>query len=277
MTRNGKIARLPRHIRQELNTRLDDGEQGKDLVAWLNSLDEVQDILSGDFAGRPISEQNLSEWKQGGFLEWQRRQDASERLRDLVELSEDLQDASGEQTIANRLAAVLAAELATETRRLLAETTDPKERMRCICEALRQLNNLRKTDQAAARAAVEAERWTLECERREEEERAQVMRRAKAEVEAPIWDALKRKTMEPVFGGGEQATAIVDFLMEMDEKYKYPPSLVRDKHPANQTESNPIKPNSPPLPRFRAVPPSTTTLARELAACVELPAAAMGR
>ena len=35
MTRNGKIARLPREIRDELNRRLDDGGQGKDLVEWL--------------------------------------------------------------------------------------------------------------------------------------------------------------------------------------------------------------------------------------------------
>lgn len=35
LTRNGKIARLPRTIRQELNRRLLDVEQGKTLVAWL--------------------------------------------------------------------------------------------------------------------------------------------------------------------------------------------------------------------------------------------------
>jgi len=37
VTRNGKIARLPRAVRQELNRRLDEGEQGKKLVAWLNA------------------------------------------------------------------------------------------------------------------------------------------------------------------------------------------------------------------------------------------------
>ena len=36
-TRNGKIARLTRSIREELKQRLNDGEQGKTLVAWLNS------------------------------------------------------------------------------------------------------------------------------------------------------------------------------------------------------------------------------------------------
>ena len=34
LTRNGKIARLPLAVRQELNRRLDEGKQGKKLVAW---------------------------------------------------------------------------------------------------------------------------------------------------------------------------------------------------------------------------------------------------
>jgi hypothetical protein len=36
VTRNGKIARLPRAMRDGLNRRLRDGEEGKKLVAWLN-------------------------------------------------------------------------------------------------------------------------------------------------------------------------------------------------------------------------------------------------
>ena len=46
LTRNGKIVRLPREVRQQLNRRLQDGEQGKKLVAWLNALPEVQAIAA---------------------------------------------------------------------------------------------------------------------------------------------------------------------------------------------------------------------------------------
>ncbi len=46
LTRNGKIARLPLAIRLELNRRLDEGEQGKKLVAWLNGLPAVQAIVA---------------------------------------------------------------------------------------------------------------------------------------------------------------------------------------------------------------------------------------
>jgi hypothetical protein len=38
MTRTGKIARLPRELRDELNRRLREGEPGIRLVEWLNSL-----------------------------------------------------------------------------------------------------------------------------------------------------------------------------------------------------------------------------------------------
>ena len=41
MTRNGKIARLPDDIREELNRRLERNVQGITLVEWLNSLPQV--------------------------------------------------------------------------------------------------------------------------------------------------------------------------------------------------------------------------------------------
>ena len=73
MTRRGKIARLPKNIRDQVNQRLDDGERGAPIVAWLNSLPEVQAILARDFDGKAITEQNLSEWRKGGYRDWQAR------------------------------------------------------------------------------------------------------------------------------------------------------------------------------------------------------------
>jgi len=46
-TRAGKIARLPLHLREELNTRLRDGQQAKKPVTWLNGLPEVRQIIIG--------------------------------------------------------------------------------------------------------------------------------------------------------------------------------------------------------------------------------------
>jgi hypothetical protein len=69
-TGNGKIANLPAHIRDELNYRLDDGEQGAELVEWLNAKPEVVKVLAERFDGRPISEQNLSQWRTHGYRQW---------------------------------------------------------------------------------------------------------------------------------------------------------------------------------------------------------------
>ena len=60
LTRNGKIGRLPRAVREQLNRRLDNGEQGGQLLEWLNALPEVRDLVAREFGGQPIRKQNLS-------------------------------------------------------------------------------------------------------------------------------------------------------------------------------------------------------------------------
>src|SRR5260370_39668133 len=73
MTRTGKIARLPLGIREELNRRLQDGKVGKGLVVWLNSLPQARAVLAKQFGGRPINKENLSGWRLGGYVDWERR------------------------------------------------------------------------------------------------------------------------------------------------------------------------------------------------------------
>jgi hypothetical protein len=47
-TRNGKIARLPKDVRHQLNHRLEDGEPGNQFVDWPNGLPQVQKTLPPD-------------------------------------------------------------------------------------------------------------------------------------------------------------------------------------------------------------------------------------
>ena len=84
MKRTGKIARLPHHLRDQLNQRLHNGEPGVELIKWLNSLPEVQAILAEHFNGVPISPQNLSEWNNGGFLDWLTTQELLEDAREFA-------------------------------------------------------------------------------------------------------------------------------------------------------------------------------------------------
>ncbi|HSY19085.1 MAG TPA: hypothetical protein VK815_12150 [Candidatus Acidoferrales bacterium] len=73
----GKISRLPREIREQVNERLAAGEPGKRLVAWLNELPAVRAMLAAEFDGAAINEQNLTNWKQGGFRDWRMDQEVA--------------------------------------------------------------------------------------------------------------------------------------------------------------------------------------------------------
>src|ERR1700722_17855515 len=129
MIRNGKIARLPREIRDELNRRLQNGEQGGPLLAWLNALPEVMAVMAREFSNSPVSKQNLSEWRTGGFAEWQARQETLEHARELAADSNEITAATdGKLTdhlatkLAVRYASVLAGwngELTEELRKQL--------------------------------------------------------------------------------------------------------------------------------------------------------------
>ena len=92
-TRTGKIARLPREIREQLNRRLADGELQTHLVDWLNSLPEVEAVLKANFKGQPISEQNLSEWKQGGYRDWGLHQEIIGLVRQMDADADELNQA----------------------------------------------------------------------------------------------------------------------------------------------------------------------------------------
>ena len=94
MARTGKIARLPLAIREELNARLRDNESGQTLLTWLNALPETKAVLKA-FADEPISDANLSLWRQGGFTEWLAEQEKVHRIEKLSELSLRLAKASG--------------------------------------------------------------------------------------------------------------------------------------------------------------------------------------
>jgi hypothetical protein len=73
--RNGKIARLPHDVREELNVRLERSEPSPQLLAWLNALPAVRAFVQREFGGKPVSKQNLSQWRLGGFQDWLTRRD----------------------------------------------------------------------------------------------------------------------------------------------------------------------------------------------------------
>ena len=151
MIRTGKIARLPRHIRDQLNRRLDDGEQGARLVRWLNKLDAVRDLLLEDFGGRPITEQNLSDWRQGGFLEWQQHQQSCEWVRAITDEAEHVADESGAMPFTDRLSSLAALALGKVVRELAADAPSDAARRNEFLRVLKELGRMRRDDLEAAR------------------------------------------------------------------------------------------------------------------------------
>lgn len=171
MTHNGKISRLPKDIIEQLNRRLEDDETGKDLVAWLNSLPQVQAIIQSEFEGRPIREQNLSEWKKRGFRHWQRRQERRELFSQLQTTTADMRTATDSRSFHRQTSVMLATDLALAAREVLDEVQDPEKRAEALGQLIGKFTQLRREESNAIRAQVARERWKLELAEAEEERR----------------------------------------------------------------------------------------------------------
>ena len=155
--RVGKIARLPRLIREELNRRLADGEPANKVAIWLNGLTEVQAVLTAEFGGRPIGGQNLTEWKQGGHREWIARQECLEHARDLAENAAEIEQVAG--ALGDNFARVVMARYAAA---FAAWSSNPAKFDRKDFAMLRQFGAdvalLRHGDQMTGRLQLERER-----------------------------------------------------------------------------------------------------------------------
>ncbi len=76
--RKGKIARLPRAIRDMINHMLDDGLPYPVIIEELGE------------AGEGLNTQNLTNWKQGGYRDWVKIQEQIECAKAQVETATDL-------------------------------------------------------------------------------------------------------------------------------------------------------------------------------------------
>ena len=246
MTRNGKIARLSRHLRETLNCRLRDGEPGVDLVAWLNSLQPVQEMLEARFAGRPVNEQNLSDWKQGGYEEWLRHQEAREAAQALCEEAQELsEDINGEgessfmfESAGDQLSVLLGVELTRQAKLALTEAKDPQERWERLRELLKLVGDLRKDDHRQVRLRMDTHLWERDLARRDKEEEQASLRAEKQKILAPIWAQLQRQTLAEAFGGGPGGGFVADFIQAVNLDLPLP-----EFKPANSaaTKGDPVE------------------------------------
>lgn len=109
-SRKGKIASLPLVIREEVNQRLLDGQSGPKILAWLNAHEAVLKVLDERFCEEPISAQNLSEWRMGGYQDFLQRREQIEKTKSLSTYALSVAKASG-GNISDGAAAILAGQI----------------------------------------------------------------------------------------------------------------------------------------------------------------------
>jgi hypothetical protein len=169
MARNGKIARLPLHIRNELNKRLSDGDSGVKLVRWLN--EEVSFFLHNDSESRRlrITGQNLSEWRQGGYQDWLRHMEARQFIQDLAERAGELDQAADGKGISDRFGALLAVDLARLAQKFLEQEADPEKRWERLKEISKELSRLRRDEHRAVWTWLKRAQWERQQKQEEDE------------------------------------------------------------------------------------------------------------
>ena len=173
MARQGKIARLPARLREQVNRRLHDGQTAGEILAWLNQRPEARAVVDSHFAGEPVSEQNLSAWRGGGYLDWLRQREREDSLRQLADYSHRLAEAGG--TSLARGAANIAAGHILEVLETIADGTvkitpnadgpDLIETGPDAGEVIKALARLRKLEIDADKLALVAAKEEREKER----------------------------------------------------------------------------------------------------------------
>ncbi len=198
MSRVGKIARLPEQIREQINLRLENGEEGRDVVTWLNSLDEVKGILAEKFEGRPINDGNLSEWKLGGFRDWQERRNALAEARRVMAEGLELAE-TGNKALADNLAAWMLGRYVVATRKLLENGADA-EGWKLTREICHDLVALRRGDHGAEWLRIEQERLKMERQKNARERKKARSESDKNAALPALSEEEKERKFDEIFG-----------------------------------------------------------------------------
>jgi hypothetical protein len=151
MSRIGKIARLPRPLREQLNQRLENGESGPLLVDWLNRLPDVNLVMKRNFDGRPITEQNLSDWRQGGFLEWQQLRESCEWVRAMTDEVDQIDDEAGVMPLSDCLSSLASLAMGRRLRQLASGSLADAESRTEFFEHVKHLTRMRREDRESRR------------------------------------------------------------------------------------------------------------------------------
>ena len=173
--RNGKVARLPKVVREELNRRLEDGQQGRELLCWLNGLPATAQLVGSEFGGRPINKHNLSDWRRGGYVDWLRWQEREARIREVAEQGGELRARGEGAELSGYFATLTLAELAVDLD-AIHDMKEGAERWQRLKELTREaarlqhaFNQCRRQDLALAKWNFRVAGWNEEGRMQNEE------------------------------------------------------------------------------------------------------------
>ena len=198
-TRNGKIARLPATLRHQLNERLDNAEEGPELLGWLNALPEVQQVLQEHFQGVPISKQNLSEWRQGGFQEWLLRRELCAQAENLAETGADMREQQPHTDLADAAAALLALRFGN----LLAQWNGQADD--AVQTQARLLNGLCKGVVSLQKSVHQARKDRVAAIQLEEQEQERQRKQKRDQTHQTYFRMMFRNQMAEKYGNDEKA------------------------------------------------------------------------
>ena len=158
--RRGKIARLPKALREQLNLMLDEGATYREIIEWL------------DNNGHPgFNQNNLYHWRYGGYQDWREERERAEQAHALRQWASSIAATEGTATltraIANFTAARMHGLLCTLDLPRLSEAIQSKPEL-CV----RYFNSLLRTGRIAldadkfdtAHAAKEQKRQIIDPE-----------------------------------------------------------------------------------------------------------------
>lgn len=150
--RKGKVACLPFEIREQLNQRLLDGQRAPQILAWVNALPDATAVMQERFRSEPITPQNLSEWRNGGYQDWLDDREEVNRVRTSTEIAQRLLSAAG-GSITGPAAAILGGKLL----RVIETAADAE-----AAELVSSLASLQSAEAAAVRARTDQDRLAVQ-------------------------------------------------------------------------------------------------------------------
>ena len=137
----GKIGRLPKNLRDEVNRRLEDGERASSIAAWLNALPGVQAMLAAEFDGQSINEKNISSWRKYGYRHWSLRREAEHMSAEIGALP-----VAANSPVPDQVTTWASVRYLMTVRELIHDDPDRKSRLKALRELCRDSVTLRRAD-----------------------------------------------------------------------------------------------------------------------------------